>query len=773
MSEIDNFKVDVDKLSSKVTDLTKKLDGLRKEQDTLNKSFKEGKVSAEEYKKQSEKISAGISSTKKEIKSLSSSLKDAIPGVSKLSNAFKALIANPVVALVGAFMKLKSAIQGNEELQNRMNIAFAKFKPIANWFTNLLDKIATKVVELFEQAVDLVPKLERKLLAFINKITSNKTLNTVFEKLGINLKEVSKSLEQMIENYEKASSVTTKLEQETQKLTAAQRQFAQEQIELNEKIGKLQDELADKENLSYKDRIAKTKELSKYRVELAQKELNLRKEELRIAKEDAALAPNSKEDNDKLAQLEASVASATQKVNTERRKGLKEVAIIEKDITNKRKGYEREINRLRISLIDDDRKREIEQRKQDYENAKEQLELEMKIADEEGKQVLQKIIDLRKKVLDESIKNINEKHEKTITENLNKLNKLISEYNFDGIELDTDLWTEYLLAIKDVSKEEKIIQDRNYAIIKAQKEQNKQWEALDKEYEKQKETVKDRYDTEIDALKYLLDEKKITEAEYNDKKLQIENNYNSKVLELDTKREEKRLILAQNYSAKELLIEQEKNEKIKELQRERFEQTMRFINETANATNAFAQLEMSIAEDETKSDKERDKARRKALNLQIAGTYLAMAESLAQGINTATTSSSNWIEQLIAIASTVAAVVSQIAQVKSLMNKRNSGGYATGGYVSGEGTGTSDSINARLSNGEFVTNQKATQMYRPLLESINRSVGQSQIAGMQHNNLFVAQLATALAAQPAPIVSVESINRQNDIYKSVRAYSTL
>lgn len=46
-------------------------------------------------------------------------------------------------------------------------------------------------------------------------------------------------------------------------------------------------------------------------------------------------------------------------------------------------------------------------------------------------------------------------------------------------------------------------------------------------------------------------------------------------------------------------------------------------------------------------------------------------------------------------------------------------GFATGGYVSGAGTGTSDSIMARLSDGEFVVNAKATSRNRELLEAIN------------------------------------------------------
>ena len=44
---------------------------------------------------------------------------------------------------------------------------------------------------------------------------------------------------------------------------------------------------------------------------------------------------------------------------------------------------------------------------------------------------------------------------------------------------------------------------------------------------------------------------------------------------------------------------------------------------------------------------------------------------------------------------------------------------AGGGDVSGPGTGTSDSIPAMLSDGEFVVNAKATALHRPLLRAIN------------------------------------------------------
>lgn len=47
--------------------------------------------------------------------------------------------------------------------------------------------------------------------------------------------------------------------------------------------------------------------------------------------------------------------------------------------------------------------------------------------------------------------------------------------------------------------------------------------------------------------------------------------------------------------------------------------------------------------------------------------------------------------------------------------------YAEGGLVSGPGNGTSDSILARISNGEYIVNAQSTQRFLPVLDSINES----------------------------------------------------
>ena len=72
---------------------------------------------------------------------------------------------------------------------------------------------------------------------------------------------------------------------------------------------------------------------------------------------------------------------------------------------------------------------------------------------------------------------------------------------------------------------------------------------------------------------------------------------------------------------------------------------------------------------------------------------------------------------------------------------------ATGGYVSGPGTGMSDSIPAYLSNGESVINAASTSMFRPLLSTINQIGGGRKFAegGIVSQNQAMDELNMALA----------------------------
>lgn len=105
-------------------------------------------------------------------------------------------------------------------------------------------------------------------------------------------------------------------------------------------------------------------------------------------------------------------------------------------------------------------------------------------------------------------------------------------------------------------------------------------------------------------------------------------------------------------------------------------------------------------------------------------------------------------------------------------------GFSTGGYVQGAGTGTSDSIPARLSNGESVMTAKATSMFSPILSAFNQLGGGVPIvANNGGSNIGMDMLAAAVARgyqmAPQPVVSVEEINRTQRRVQTIENISRL
>lgn len=96
-------------------------------------------------------------------------------------------------------------------------------------------------------------------------------------------------------------------------------------------------------------------------------------------------------------------------------------------------------------------------------------------------------------------------------------------------------------------------------------------------------------------------------------------------------------------------------------------------------------------------------------------------------------------------------------------------GFASGGYVSGPGTGTSDSVPAYLSDGEFVVNAAATRKYRDVLESINNGdlpafaqgglVTRATMPRIDMSpRINVAAAAAPAVNVPPPIVHLKNVN---------------
>lgn len=131
----------------------------------------------------------------------------------------------------------------------------------------------------------------------------------------------------------------------------------------------------------------------------------------------------------------------------------------------------------------------------------------------------------------------------------------------------------------------------------------------------------------------------------------------------------------------------------------------------------------------------------------IARSIVAIQTGIAQA------SALPFPANLGAMASVAAATASIISNIRSVTLA-----FKDGGYVQGPGGPRSDSVNARLSNGEFVVNAAATANNRALLEAIN-SGQQVRAAGA------VSRAAEGGGGQqvvvqptPAPEVNIRQIN---------------
>lgn len=158
--------------------------------------------------------------------------------------------------------------------------------------------------------------------------------------------------------------------------------------------------------------------------------------------------------------------------------------------------------------------------------------------------------------------------------------------------------------------------------------------------------------------------------------------------------------------------------------------------------------------------------------ITLAQIAIDTGKALSAGI--ASASSMPFPANIAAIATTVATVLANIATAISTVKSAK---FATGGKVTGPGTGTSDSIPAMLSNGEFVMTAAATKMFEPLLMTMNnigRGVPMQVLNSSQ--NINQAEMLTdsfeSAAREIKPVVSVVEITEAQDRVEMIENLDT-
>lgn len=300
-------------------------------------------------------------------------------------------------------------------------------------------------------------------------------------------------------------------------------------------------------------------------------------------------------------------------------------------------------------------------------------------------------------------------------------------------------------------------------------------ELADKELtEQMKLAIVDKYNRQIDDL-VAQHEKEISEKQQEAVRVRMEN----EIMQL------------QQSGASELDILQEqaaqKLELLNSIQQQEGESEQEFLNRKLLANQEYIDAKKAIAEKEVEIEQAKYEAISSIASglssvfealgdsnkgFAILSKTLALAEiaintgkAIAAGV--AQAQSVPFPANIAAIATTVTTILANIA---TAINTVKSAKFATGGLVTGPGTGTSDSIPAQLSNGESVMTARATSMFAPLLSSFNQMGGGVPINVTQTSSQTLGEdmLARAVAKGVQairPVVSVEEITRVNNRVK--------
>ena len=341
-----------------------------------------------------------------------------------------------------------------------------------------------------------------------------------------------------------------------------------------------------------------------------------------------------------------------------------------------------------------------------------------------------------------------------------ELQKLSEEELQKEIDNRTKLISLQLEAVKKGSEQE-------YQLRMQQLLAQRDAELADKELtEQMKLAIVDKYDKQMDDL-ILQREQEISEKQQEAVRLRMEN----EIMQL------------QQSGASELEILQEqasqKLELLNSIQQQEGESEQEFLNRKLQANQEYIDAKKAIADKEVEIEQVKFQAIETITSglssafetlgennktFAILSKTLALAEiaintgkALAAGI--AQAQSVPFPANLAAIATTVATILSNIAVATKTVKSAK---FATGGLVTGPGTGTSDSIPAQLSNGESVMTARATSMFAPLLSSFNQMGGGVPINVTQTSSQALGEdmLARAVAKgvqSMRPVVSVEEI----------------
>lgn len=658
--------------------------------------------------------------------------------VKNFSKTLLALLANPIVAILTAIsvviMAVAKGIKSSEENTSRWNVVLAPLKMALDAVGKVLQIVASGILSVVEAG--------GKMMGWITKQLEKLPV------LGKYVAEVNKENERYIAMAKEQAAI----DRDTRNL---QVQNAKNALQIATLKAKADDEL----NVSAKERMEAIREANRLEEEASKKNYELAKRRYELMVQQNAMAENTKETNDAIAQAEVEMYNALTEYQDKRGELLgrevslaNEIKSAEKEksdaaIAAKQKEMEavRAAEDAMLALVKDGRDKQSKEITLQYNRQIEDLRTRLKTETDLTVKARQAINDQIKALEQQKAAELQKLSEEELQKEIDNRTKLISlqlEAVKEGSEQEYQLRMQQLLAQRDA-------------------------ELADKELtEQMKLAIVDKYDKQMDDL-ILQREQEISDKQQEAVRLRMEN----EIMQL------------QQSGASELEILQEqasqKLELLNSIQQQEGESEQEFLNRKLQANQEYIDAKKAIADKEVEIEQVKFQAIETITSglssafetlgennktFAILSKTLALAEiaintgkALAAGI--AQAQSVPFPANLAAIATTVATILSNIAVATKTVKSAK---FATGGLVTGPGTGTSDSIPAQLSNGESVMTARATSMFAPLLSSFNQMGGGVPINVTQTSSQALGEdmLARAVAKgvqSMRPVVSVEEI----------------
>lgn len=668
--------------------------------------------------------------------------------VKSFSKQLLVLLANPIIAILSAIalavMAVAKAINSSEEASNRWSIIIAPLKRALEGLLSIIQFVAGAILTVVEAGIKL-----------------DNWISSQLEKLPL----VGKLYKQLNDANRQAVDLAKEKIAIEQQARKDEVQNAKDALE----VSKLRTMAKDKETYSDKERLEFVKKANKLEQEQADRNVELAERKLKALQIESEWAQNNKDANDELAKLEAAVYKARKEQFDKTRELLEQENSIKNEIAAKDKASAEEAKKqaeeyTRIVKERKDKETEAIRQAEDamlslvkdgVDKQRQQINLSYSREIEDLKKKLKEEQNLTSKARDAILATIKAKEQEYKIE----LQKLADEQITKEIENRQKLISLQLESVKEGSEQE-------YQLKMNQLLAQQELELSNTELtEQMKIAIRAKYDKQLEEL---INTRNANIAKQEQEAIRLR--FETEIAELHGNEEEILRVKVEQRKAELDAIQQMEGESIEAFNLRKLEAENAYIDAKQELTDkeiaieqakydAVAQITgglISLTEQLGESNEGLAKfSKVLALGEIAVNTGKAIAAGVAQA------QSVPFPGNIAAIATTVATILANIATaIKTVKSAK----FATGGLVTGPGTGTSDSIPAQLSNGESVMTARTTELFAPILSSFNQMGGGVPINITASSNQTMGEdmLARAVAKgvqmMPNPVVSVTEIN---------------